>query len=51
MFLVRAFSLAPLNKYGLPSTPPFEILDPPLKRAPGFGFTAQWKSVLVTDMC
>ena len=29
-FLVRAFSLSPLNKYGLPSTPPFEILDPPL---------------------
>ena len=29
-FLVRAFSLPPLNKYGLPSTPPFEILDPPL---------------------
>ena len=20
-------------------------------RAPGFGFTVQWKSVLVTDMC
>ena len=30
IFLVRAFSLPPLNKYGLPSTPPFEILDPPL---------------------
>ena len=33
IFLVRAFSLPPLNKYGLPSTPPFEILHPPLYSA------------------